>query len=213
MVISMSLARLFIRKVRGKKNIPLNMPLVVVANHDSYLDPFLIVSILDSVVKKKIHFLVMKGRFWNKFGDRLSRGCGCIPLDDGKEKALKEMEYLLKKKEIVALFPGGPRSLDGSLPKGKTGAVRLALSTKAQILPIGIIGSYEIAPQDKLIPKLRRCEVNIGRPISLAPAKKITKRSLNLLTDKVMVEIAKLSNKKYKKCPEKSKSYKNSKNF
>jgi len=189
----------FIKRTDGKKNIPKKGPFIIVANHNSYLDPFIIYKVVYPHINQKIHFLAMKGRFWDKFGDKISRGVGCIPLDEGKEKALNEMESLLNQGKVVALFPGGPRSLDGSLPKGRTGAVRLALATNALILPIGIIGAYEIAPRDNLIPKLKRCEVKIGKPISIKTKKEITKRLLHHLTDKMMMEITKLSKEDYKK--------------
>jgi len=197
--IAFTLISPFIRKVTNKENIPKKGPLIIVANHDSYLDPFIIYHVAYSSINQKIYFLTMKGRFWDKFGDKVSRGVGCIPLDEGKENALKEMEKRLKEKKIVALFPGGPRSLDGTLPQGRTGVVRLALATNSPILPIGIIGAYEIAPRDKLIPKLKRCEAKIGKPIYFKIKKKITKKLLHSLTDKVMLEIAKLSKKKYRK--------------
>ena len=190
------LVGLFIRKITGIKNIPQEGPFIVVANHDSYADPFIITSVILKVLNKKIHFLAMKGRFWNKFGNTVSRKwAGCIPLDEGKKKALEEMKNLLKKGEVIGLFPGGPRSSDGSLPRGKTGSVRLALATKAPILPIGIDGAYDIAPGDKLIPKLKRCEVNIGKLIYITAKKKVTKKLLDDMTSNVMRQIAILSKK------------------
>jgi 1-acyl-sn-glycerol-3-phosphate acyltransferase len=136
--------RLFIRKIHGLKNVPAEGPFIVAANHDSYLDPFLIDASLYSKINQKIHWLAMMGRFWKFFGDKIAHDwIGCVPLDQGKKKALKELELFLKKGENVGIFPGGPRSLDGSLTRGRTGAARLALGARVPVIPVGLIGTYD----------------------------------------------------------------------
>ena len=188
--------RLFIRKAEGLGNLP-KAPYILAANHDSYLDPLLVASAVCKKMEKPLHYLAMKGRFWNLFGDHISRKwAGCVPLDEGKKKAVKELTRLLKKGDTVGIFPGGPRSLDGNLTRGKTGAVRLALAADAPIVPVGIIGSYEIASREKLIPNFKRCEIKFGKPIYYKK-QKITKKLLRKLTNELMEEIAKLINKKY----------------
>ena len=195
----LALLRLFVRRVVGKENLP-QPPFIVAANHESYLDPLLIVAVLVPRKDKQVHFLAMKGRFWHVFGDYISRKwAGCVPLDEGKEKALAELERLLKKGDIVGIFPGGPRSLDGNLTRGRTGAVRLAIAARVPIVPAGIIGAYDIASGDRLVPRLKRAEIVFGKPIHLTPlyGKRITKSMLRTHTDKLMEEIAQLIHKKY----------------
>ena len=195
-----SFTRLFLKEIKGIENIPKKGPFIIASNHECYLDPFLIMSVVIPIKDKKIHFLANKGRFWDFFGDRISRHwVGAIPLDEGKEKAFQELLDLLKKSEIVALFIEGQRSLDGRLMKGKTGVVRLALKSNAPILPIGLIGTFEIAPRDKLMPKLKRAKMNIGKAIYLDKhySKDINERLLRNLTDKVMHTISRLTNEPY----------------
>lgn len=192
--------RLFLKEVKGMENILKKGPFIIAANHESYLDPFLIGSIIVYIKNKKVHYLAKKGPFWDFFGRTISRDwAGGIPLDDGKEKAFQDLISLLKKGEIVALFMEGQRSLDGKLLKGKTGVIRLALKSRVPILPIGIVGTYEIAPRNKLIPKLKRAKLYIGKPIYLKKyyKKKITKKMLRKLTDDVMKVISKLTGKPY----------------
>lgn len=194
-----ALVRLFIRKVDGINNLP-KAPFILAANHDSYLDPLLIGSVVVPKIGKQMHYLAMKGRFWNIFGDFISRKwAGCVPFDEGKKKAIKELIRLLKKGDMVGIFPGGPRSADGNLTRGKTGAVRLALAAKAPIVPLGLIGTYGIASGEKLIPRFKRADMKFGKPIFYDKYynKKITKKLLRNLTNSLMEEIAKLINKKY----------------
>jgi len=189
--------RLFIRKYSGLENLP-SPPFILAANHGSYLDPFLMSAVVVPKIDKKIHYLAMKGRFWNFFGDHISREwAACVPVDEGKKKALDDLTKCLKKGNIVGIFPGGARTLDGHLTRGKTGAVRLALNANVPIVPVGILGAYKIAPRDKLIPRLKRCELKFGKPIYYKKPKKITHALLRTHTTHLMKTIAKMIGKKY----------------
>ncbi|MBW2984674.1 1-acyl-sn-glycerol-3-phosphate acyltransferase [Candidatus Woesearchaeota archaeon] len=192
--------RLFVRKVDGLNNVPKDKPVIMAANHDSYLDPLLICVVILPRTNRKIHWLAMKGRFWKYFGDRIARNwAGCVPLDEGKKKALNELTGFLKKGDNVGIFPGGPRSLNGSLTRGKTGVSRLVLGAKVPVIPVGLVGTYEIAPGERLIPKLKRADIKIGKPIYFNRYynKKITKKILREIVGRVMKEIAKLANRGY----------------
>ncbi|MFH0868008.1 MAG: lysophospholipid acyltransferase family protein [Candidatus Woesearchaeota archaeon] len=194
------LVRLFLKDIWGIENIPKNGPFIITSNHESYLDPFLIGSIIIPLKNKKIHFFAKKGRFWDLFGNAISRKwAGCVCADEGTERAFQELLSLLKQKEIAAVFIEGQRSLDGKLLKGKTGVVRLALKARVPILPIGLTGSFDIAPREKLMPKLKRAKLHIGRPIYLDNYynKPITKKLLRKLTDDIMYIISELTGKHY----------------
>lgn len=193
------LANLFVRSIKGLWNVP-KEPFIVASNHESYLDPFIVTGTLLPRLNKKVNWLAMKGRFWKIFGDRISRGwAGCVPLNGGKKRALNELTSLLKKGELVGIFPGGPRSLDGNLTEGKTGISRLVLGAKVPVIPMGLIGTYEIAPRERIIPKLKRADVKIGKPIYFDKYynKKVTEKLLKEMVDKVMKEIARLTKKRY----------------
>lgn len=191
--------KLFLKKIEGMENIPKKGSFVLASNHESYLDPFLLDSIIIPLLNKKIHFLAAKGRFWDLWGDRIAKGwAGCVCLDEGKEKAFKELASLLKEGEIVGIFTS-PKSMDGSLKKGKTGVVRVALKARVPILPMGIIGTFNIAPRNKLIPRLKRAELHIGKPIYLDKyyKQKINESLLRRLTDDLMEVISELTGKPY----------------
>jgi len=193
--------KLFLKEIRGRENVPKKGPFILTSNHESYLDPFLIGSIIIPLKDEKIHFLAKKGRFWDLFGDTISRKWGgCVCADEGKNKAFQELLFLLKKRKIVAIFIEGQRTLNGELQKGKTGVVRLALMAEVPILPIGLIGTYNIAPRNKLIPKLKRAELHIGKPIFLNKyyKKRMNDKLLRKLTDDVMHVISELTGKPYK---------------
>ena len=105
----------------------------------------------------------------------------------------------MKKGELAGIFPEGTRSPDGKIQKAKSGIANLAIAAKVPVLPIGIIGSHKILPKGNFFPRLKRCTINIGKPLVFKQYynKKINKRMLDNVTRSIMKEIAKLAGQKY----------------
>jgi len=89
--------------------------------------------------------------------------------------------------------------LTGKLQRAKTGIARLAIISKAHVVPIGLIETFEILPKGKYIPKFKRAVMSIGKPMCFPEYynKKINKKILREVTTRIMKEIAKLSKQKY----------------
>lgn len=203
-IFATKILRLWIGKAEGLENLPKDKAFIIAPNHCSYIDHFLIGSLIIPYLKKKIFILAKKEhyddftqkkwhRFWNNY-------LGQIPIDRSKgENALKLATGCLKKGKVLIIYPEGTRSLDGKLQKGKTGVSRLALGAKVPVVPLGIIGAFEILPKGKLIPKMKRAALNFGKPMYFNKYynKPITKKSLRNMTDVIMKEIARLSNQGY----------------
>ena len=197
----MPLFKLWIKKVNGLENVPRKGQFIIAANHESYMDHLIIASTFISYVDRKIHFLAKKEHFNNIVKKAWHNYAGAIPLDRqaGGKEALKWAVQALKKGKIIAIHPEGTRSLTGNLQKGKTGVVRLALAAKVPVLPVGLIGTFEILPKGKYIPKLRKATMSIGKPIYFDKYynKRITKKMLREITTSMMKEIAKLCKQEY----------------
>jgi 1-acyl-sn-glycerol-3-phosphate acyltransferase len=195
------LVKLWTKKVNGLENIPKKSPFIIAANHASYLDHLIIASTLIPYLNKKIHFLAKKEHFHKTLERWWHIYAGAIPLDRqvGGEEALNKGIGALKRGKIMAIYPEGTRSLTGKIQKGKTGIARLALGAKVPVIPLGIIGSFEILPKGKIIPKMKRATLNFGNPIYFNKYynKPTTKKSLRSITNTIMKQIAKLSNQRY----------------
>ena len=120
-------------------DLPATGPAIVVANHISGLDPFLLIA----CSRRPLRFLIAREEY-ERFGLRwLFRAAGCIPVDreTRPERALREALIKLREGEVIAVFPHGriywPES---ALRKIKGGAVRLAQNTSCLIYPIYISG-------------------------------------------------------------------------
>ena len=102
----------------------------------------------------------------------------------------------------AACSPSIPRerARDGYLHRGHTGVARLAFRTGTVIVPVGLIGTDEVQPVDKRMPRLfRRVTVRFGEPLDPARYGHTEQERLALreLTDEVMYEIAQLSGYEY----------------
>ena len=112
---------------------------VVVANHISGLDPFLLVA----ASKRPLRFMIAREEY-ERFGlTWLFKAAGCIPVDRKKNPidAMHEAIAVLEKGEIVAMFPHGgikwPTHEENMI---KGGAIRLAQRKRCQIYPVFIHG-------------------------------------------------------------------------
>lgn len=192
------IANRWIKQVNGLENVQGKGPFIIAANHASYMDHFIIMCTLVPHLNKKIHHLAKKEHFDNIFKKAWHSYGGAVPLDrqSGGKKALKWAVKALNEGKIIAIHPEGTRSLTGKLQQAKTGVARLALLTKAPVIPIGLIGTFEILPKGKYIPRFKRATMNIGKPLYFTN-KKINKRVLREVTTRIMKEIAKLSNQEY----------------
>ncbi len=193
--------KLWIKKVNGLENISRKGHFIITANHSSYMDHLIIGSIITSYLDKKICWLAKKEHF-DTFLQRVWHNyVGAVPLDreSGGKETLRFAVKALKQNKIIAIYPEGTRTLNGKIQKAKTGAARLALLSKAPVLPIGLIGTFKILPKGKYIPKMHKAVMNIGKPMHFPEYynKKINKKILNGVTTKIMKEIAKLSNQRY----------------
>ena len=199
--------KLWLRKVEGVENIPKDGGFIIVGNHASYFDSFIFPSIILPKLNKRMCALI-DSTYWKyplirRFLDK----CGGIPVHVNKEKDAKEKNKLsiemvvehLKKGEIFMMFPEGGRSEDGKLGKGYNGVSKIALASKAPVVPAGIIGSHKVLPKGKYLPRFKRCEVKIGKPMHFNKlySKKINKKMLDQITRKIMKEIGKLIGQKY----------------
>ena len=195
------IVKLWIEGVNGLENVPRKGPFIIAANHESYMDHLIIMSSLVPYLNKKVHHLAKKEHFSNPLKAAWHNYAGAIPTDrqKGGKKALKWAVNALKHGKIIAIHPEGTRSLTGKLQEAKTGVARLALLTKAPVVPAGLIGTFEILPKGKYLPKLKRASMNIGKPIYFPEYynKKINKRIIKEVTRKIMQEIARLSMQKY----------------
>ena len=182
----------------GLEHIPVSGAAILASNHLSFLDHVF----LPAAVDRPICFLGKSDYFsgWRRF---FFQRIGVIPVDrsggEAGEASLRKGAEILRSGRLLTIYPEGTRSPDGRLYRGKTGPVRLALRTGAPLIPVAMIGSFEILPAGARIPKIRRVGIRVGRPLDLSrySGGENDRFLLRSATDELMYELMILSGQEY----------------
>ncbi|QSR88993.1 1-acyl-sn-glycerol-3-phosphate acyltransferase [Methylacidiphilum caldifontis] len=179
-------------KVYGQQNIP-SYPVLIVANHCSYLDP----PIVGCAFKKEIYFVGRKTLFNHQVFGKLISYLNTIPLDRDKPEvgSFKLILDLFEKGKSILIFPEGTRSPSGALQKAAPGVGYIAVKAKVPILPLRIFGSFEAFPRTAKFPKPYPIRVVIGqayKPID-CPAGLSKKAYYQSVADEMISKIASLN--------------------
>jgi 1-acyl-sn-glycerol-3-phosphate acyltransferase len=142
----------------GLENIPLTGGVMIVANHQTYIDPFWV----GMPVKRPIRFLAWSEAFsWPVVGKLMTLfGAWPLQVEGSDPAAIRRSLKWLRNGGAVVVFPEGGRGpIDGSLDKFKNGAVRMALEANVPILPVTLRGAHRIWPKGRSFPCLEKLEI------------------------------------------------------
>jgi 1-acyl-sn-glycerol-3-phosphate acyltransferase len=175
----------------GQNSIPAEGPVILASNHISYLDPVLV----GLTTKRKVYFMARESLFRIPVFGWIIRHVSAFPIKrDGVSdaSAIKRSLKLLKKGEVVGIFPEGTRSTAGNLLEAQAGIGMIALKSQAAVIPIFIKGADKALPRGAKMIKPARIEVICGKPI-FAPKEK-DRRSYTDFSAKIMQSIKSLQN-------------------
>ncbi len=119
--------------------LPETGPALLVANHISGLDPFLLIA----ACRRPLRFIIATEQYERPLLNRMFRAAGCIPVDRGgrAERAFREALRALAAGEVVALFPHGTIRLPDEPQRPlKKGVARLAQLADCPVFPVHIDG-------------------------------------------------------------------------
>lgn len=167
-------------EIRGRERVPKTGSLLVVANHQSFLDP----PCIGHRFPRYVTFLARASLFNNPVFGWLIRSMNSLPIKDGEGdvRAIRVVLDRLSKDECVLIFPEGARSFDGLKQPFREGAALIARRAKCAVLPVAIEGAFDAWPRTRKLPSLFRghaVQVEIGDPIpasELTNAREITSR-------------------------------------
>ncbi|TVL94318.1 1-acyl-sn-glycerol-3-phosphate acyltransferase [Streptomyces sp. SAJ15] len=194
---------LFKRDWRGMEHIPAEGGFITAINHNSYLDP-LSYAHFQYNTGRVPRFLAKAGLFKGSFVGTFLRGTGQIPVyreSTDAANAFRAAVDAINKGECVAFYPEGTltRDPDQWPMRGKTGAARVALLTKAPVIPVAQWGANEAMPpyakekRLRLFPR-KTLRVQAGPPVDLSEfyGQEPTVEVLRGATDAIMAAITEL---------------------
>jgi 1-acyl-sn-glycerol-3-phosphate acyltransferase len=187
--------RIYFRiSTQGMENFPLQGPVIVVANHASYLDA----GILGGVLPRKIHFVVLTRMLALRRLRWFYTGMQTIAVDPGagQRGPIRQCVEVLRHGHVLGIFPEGSRSEDGRLGELQEGAALLAKLSGAPVIPIGVQGAFEAFPRGVWIPRPRKIRMRVGKALSFADTlAQVTepRDALRLLTSQMRAAIEDLA--------------------
>lgn len=188
----------------GVDNIPAKGPVILASNHLSWTD-WIFTPLL---ISRRITF-VAKAEYFNSPGFKgalqkfFFTSAGQVPIARGNasaaEGALEASREVLRNGGIMGIYPEGTRSHSGKLYRGRTGVARLAIEMGVPVVPVGLKGTYEIAPSGKTFGKIVRPTVTFGTPLDFSRYEGMENDRfiLRAVTDEIVYEILKLSGQEY----------------
>jgi 1-acyl-sn-glycerol-3-phosphate acyltransferase len=150
-------------QVEGLENVPASGPFILVANHQSILDPILV----QSACPRPVHTLTKSSQFGTfPFGWLLPR---ILALPARRYRVDPQVVRLMLRRlgqgEAVGIYPEGERTWDGTLQPIRRGTVRVLLRAGVPVVPCGISGAFHVWPRWGKLPRRGRVVLRFGRPL------------------------------------------------
>ena len=183
-------------RVEGRENVPRKGPLIIAANHLSFIDP----PLLSASIPRGIIFMAKQELFRSSLGAVFVRAYGAFPVRRGglDREAMRQALEALQKGQALGMFPEGKRSPANQLQPIQPGVSYLAARSGASILPVGISGSEQVKGMSFILHR-PHITVTIGRPFSpLCVRDKPTRSDLSQLSDLIMMHITELLPQSYR---------------
>ncbi|MBI1369569.1 MAG: hypothetical protein GC162_13055 [Planctomycetes bacterium] len=170
----------------GARNIPAEGPVLLVSNHQSYLD---LVLLGTGISHRHFHPMARHTLFRNRFFAALIRSLNAFEVDQSKGdiRAMRLAIDKLTQGHLLLVFPEGGRTADGAVHPFMPGVMLLIKRAKPKVIPAAIEGAFDVWPIHASRPKIiGYTAVKFGEPIdSQTLADLPTHDALSLLHDRV----------------------------
>ncbi len=147
-------------------NIPSTGGALLVTNHQSFLDPWLI----GIAIKRQIHYMARDTLFQGGITQWMMESTNTFPIRRGRadSTAVREAIARLNRGYLVNIFPEATRTSDGTIGPIAAGVAIIVHRSKAPVIPIVIDGAFEAWPRNQKFPSCRPIRILYGSPIGHA---------------------------------------------
>lgn len=180
--------------ITGQANIPRTGPVIVVANHTSLLDGFL----LAAFWPRRITFLSAAYLFKMPAVGAFLRAMGAIPVqNEASELAgMRTALRVLQSGGALALFPEGQVCTGDKLCPFQTGWAYLALKAGAPVLPVAIKGTRTALPVGAVFPRRSKIYMQIAAPWTLEKVQRPRQETLAALNTRLASQMEQMLNER-----------------
>jgi 1-acyl-sn-glycerol-3-phosphate acyltransferase len=156
---------LFDLKTYGEENVPADGGVLLVANHQSYLDPVLVAVHL----KRPVSFLAKSELFENPYFGWFIRMLHAFPVRQGEGDigAVKEIIRRLGEGYALNIYPEGSRTETGEIAWLEKGVALVIRKAGVPVVPVAIDGSFEAWPKDSKLFHAHPIRVKYGKPMNM----------------------------------------------
>jgi 1-acyl-sn-glycerol-3-phosphate acyltransferase len=172
-------------RVTGLEKLPARGSYIISSNHQSFVDPVLLCSVLPWSVFRNLFSVGTSEIFGSGPMRTLARWLRVIVLDPDANlvPAMRAGIFGLRHGRILILYPEGERSIDGTPRSFKKGAAILSIHAQVPIVPVAIDGFYEVWPRGKkFFQKFAPLQMRFGDPINPPPESEASEVAYEHLT-------------------------------
>src|SRR3954463_13929174 len=164
----------------GREHVP-DGPVIIAANHRSFLDPFVIATI----ARRPLYYVAKEELFRNRFTAWLLNNLGAFPVRRGQGDAdmIETAKAILARGDAVLIFAEGTRIRPGALGRPRRGVGRLALETGAPVVPVAVIGTEAVRKGWRIRP--HKVRVRIGGPLTFPQVQAPSRTLAAAVTDRI----------------------------
>ncbi len=143
-------------KYEGVKNLEQSEPVIIAANHQSFVDGALIISKLSKTQVYKTYFFakirnILKNSLLKKFAERSN--VIIMDINENVKDSICKLAKALKDGNRIVIFPEGTRTKDGDIAEFKTTFAIIAKEMNIPVIPVCISGAFENIKAGKTFPK------------------------------------------------------------
>jgi 1-acyl-sn-glycerol-3-phosphate acyltransferase len=160
-------------------------PLILAPNHASFMDHFF----MGAFIRRRIQFMA-KSQLFTGVGAWVFSHGGVFPVRRGQqdEDAFESAFKILDRGGAIGMYCEGGRSRNGQLAEtAKPGIGRLALESGAPVVPVAILGSYQVRNWKRL--HFPRVTVSYGEPFRFEPVPEPSRESQQHVADYILGRI------------------------
>jgi len=154
-------------RVHGIGKLPKDGAFIISSNHQSYIDPLILASVLPPPVFDKVFAVGTSEIFGKGFMLRLARSLQVVVVDPDANliPAMRAGAFGLRQGRPLILYPEGERSIDGTPKIFKKGAAILSIHMQVPVVPVAIEGFFDAWPRNKPFRGFAPLKIVFGNPI------------------------------------------------